>query len=294
MPPGHVPSSRRCRARRRSTCAASCRSRSTARASSRGCVARQGRALFAYLALHRERLVRRDELEDVLWDGRRPGTADALAPPLSRLRSAVGAERLRGRHELQLELGEDVWIDVEAAWSAVRGARSALDAGAAAEALASARAAEEILAAGLLPGLEGSWLDVERERIRDLRADALELIARAAAAAGGEALPAGETARARRPDWRRSGSPAGSRCSASWPRAATWPRPTGRSRPPACCCATSSACRPARICSPRTTRWRPVTGPAPRPPRCRCRSSRSSGATPRSRRWTRCSTAPGS
>lgn len=43
---------------------------------------RQGRLLFAFLTLHRERLVRRDELVEALWweDGPPPG-GDALLPP---------------------------------------------------------------------------------------------------------------------------------------------------------------------------------------------------------------------
>ena len=60
---------------------------------------RQGRLLFAYLALNRDRAVRRDELLDVLWpeEGPPPSGDSLLAPPLSRLRKALGAGRLEGR-----------------------------------------------------------------------------------------------------------------------------------------------------------------------------------------------------
>src|ERR687893_2768609 len=45
---------------------------------------RQGRLLLAYLILHRDRPVRRDELVEALWtEGAPPPSADALAPPLS-------------------------------------------------------------------------------------------------------------------------------------------------------------------------------------------------------------------
>ena len=57
---------------------------------------RQGRLLFAYLVLHRDRPVRRDELVDALWseDGQ-PASGDALLrPPLSRLQK-VGRPRRR-------------------------------------------------------------------------------------------------------------------------------------------------------------------------------------------------------
>ena len=53
---------------------------------------RQGRLLLAYLVLNRDRPVRRDELLEALWTGNGGApSADVLAPPLSRLRSALGA-----------------------------------------------------------------------------------------------------------------------------------------------------------------------------------------------------------
>ena len=74
---------------------------------------RQGRLLFAYLALHRDRPVRRDELAEALWSGKGapPAYESLLAPPLSRLRKALGPGVLDGRSELHLNLPEDAWID---------------------------------------------------------------------------------------------------------------------------------------------------------------------------------------
>ena len=45
---------------------------------------RQGRLLFAYLALNRDRPVRRDELAEALWSGKGapPAYESLLAPPL--------------------------------------------------------------------------------------------------------------------------------------------------------------------------------------------------------------------
>ena len=65
---------------------------------------RQGRMLLAYLVLNRHRAVRRDELADVLWaeSGTPEGGEALLAPPLSRLRRALGDGRLHGRGELWL------------------------------------------------------------------------------------------------------------------------------------------------------------------------------------------------
>ena len=78
---------------------------------------RQGRLLFAYLAINRDRPVRRDELAEALWSGKGapPAYESLLAPPLSRLRKALGPGVLEGRSELQLVLPEDTWIDWEVA-----------------------------------------------------------------------------------------------------------------------------------------------------------------------------------
>src|SRR3954451_9677840 len=61
---------------------------------------RQGRLLFAYLVLNRDRPVRRDELVDALWsENGQPESAEALLrPPLSRLGKALGPGRLEGPH----------------------------------------------------------------------------------------------------------------------------------------------------------------------------------------------------
>src|SRR5436190_1508143 len=82
---------------------------------------RQGRLLFAYLVLNRDRPVRRDELVDALWSGNgQPESADALLrPPLSRLRKALGPGRVEGRTELTLVLPPDAWIDWEVAHAAL-------------------------------------------------------------------------------------------------------------------------------------------------------------------------------
>ena len=89
---------------------------------------RQGRLLFAYLALNREREVRRDELVDVVWDDRPPGAPDAgLAALLTRVRRALGPEAIEGRGGLRLAL-PDVWLDVEEARAAAAEAEAALGA----------------------------------------------------------------------------------------------------------------------------------------------------------------------
>jgi DNA-binding SARP family transcriptional activator len=131
---------------------------------------RQGRLLFAYLALNRDRPVRRDELAEALWSGKGapPAYESLLAPPLSRLRKALGPGVLEGRSELQLRLPEDTWID----WEIVR---ARLRAGG----WEAAKEAVEIAERGLLPGLEAPWIDARRSELADLRVEALEAMARA-------------------------------------------------------------------------------------------------------------------
>src|SRR4051794_17730282 len=140
---------------------------------------RQGRLLFAYLAMHRERPVRRDELIEALWseEGPPPTGDSLLAPPLSRLRKAIGASRLEGRAELSLALPADTWIDWEVAHDGLAQARAAIQAGNWRGAWDPAREAVAIAEGGLLPGLEAAWIDERRRELHDLRVEALEAIA---------------------------------------------------------------------------------------------------------------------
>ena len=111
---------------------------------------RQGRLAFAYLVLHRDRAVRRDELIEALWahEGAPPSDT-ALAPVLSRLRRAIEPATLEGRDTLRLRFPEPVWVDVEAG----RAPPSRAQAAALAE-------------PGLLPHLDAPWLREPRERSR--------------------------------------------------------------------------------------------------------------------------------
>src|SRR3954464_11732347 len=122
---------------------------------------RQGRLLFAYLVMNRNRPVRRDELVEALWaeDGQ-PASGDALLrPPLSRLRKALGPGRLEGRGELTLVLPEDAWVDWEGAHSALARMRSGIGSGDFRTALDAAIEAADIAGRGLLPGLEADWIE---------------------------------------------------------------------------------------------------------------------------------------
>jgi DNA-binding SARP family transcriptional activator len=159
---------------------------------------RQGRLLIAYLLLNRDRPVRREELVEALWpEGDAPGGGEALAPPLSRLRKALGAERLVGRVELTLALPEDAWVDWEVAHEAMGRAAAALGAHDWRGAWGPAQAALAIADRGLLPGLEAPWIDERRTELADLRVQALEAVATIGARLRGtELAPAERGARA--------------------------------------------------------------------------------------------------
>ncbi len=151
---------------------------------------RQGRLLFAYLVLHRGRVVRRDELVDALWsDGAPPAGAERLlAPHLSRLRRILGTEAVDGRADLRLVLPEDTWIDWEAAHTDLAAAQAAFAAGDLDAASAAAAAVVATADAGLLPGLEAVWIEGARAELADARVEALEILARTGARQGGAAL----------------------------------------------------------------------------------------------------------
>lgn len=141
---------------------------------------RQGRLLFAYLALNHSRPVRRDELVEALWaDDGLPNTGETLlAPPLSRLRKGLGPGRLEGRSELELTFGDDFWIDWEAAQEGIDEAQKEIAAGDFQSAWHKAEEAEKILSGGLLPGLEARWIEEHRSMLEEHRLNALEAMAR--------------------------------------------------------------------------------------------------------------------
>lgn len=141
---------------------------------------RQGRLLFAYLALHRLRPVERSELLEALWpDGRDGG----LAPLLSKLRRIVPLDGTR----LALD---DAWVDVEAASDAVHRAESALAQGEPHRAWGPSQVALFASGRTFLAGEEAPWIDEERRSLSELHLRALEAYAACALAIGGTELPA--------------------------------------------------------------------------------------------------------
>lgn len=156
---------------------------------------RQARLVLAYLVVHRDRPVGRDELMELLWPEQPPASPEAsFRVLLVHLRQALGPGVLDGRGQLELRLGRDAWVDVEAASRARDLAETTLDAGDAITALAAAREALEILSRPLLGDLTSPWLDDRRRELDELRIPLLELAVRAGLRLGGRELGVAERA----------------------------------------------------------------------------------------------------
>jgi SARP family transcriptional regulator, regulator of embCAB operon len=142
----------------------------------------QGRTAFAFLAGERGSPVSRSALADALWPQRLPPSwQTALSSVVSKLRSLLpragvdGSAALRtdaGCYELRLPPG--TWIDHEAAADAIHEAESALRAGDPARAYGPSAVAHHIARRPFLPGEDGGWIDVRRERLASILVRALE------------------------------------------------------------------------------------------------------------------------
>ncbi|MBV9916485.1 MAG: winged helix-turn-helix domain-containing protein [Solirubrobacterales bacterium] len=156
---------------------------------------RQGRLLFAYLALNRDCAATRDELVDALWPYATPAAApSALTVLVSKLRAALGPQMLSGRTELRLNLPPDACIDVEDSLAAVHEAQSAVALGDWKRAWGPALHAQFIAGRRLLPEHDTPWLDQWRQRLDDVHDRALEAYAASCLGIGGTELPGAERA----------------------------------------------------------------------------------------------------
>jgi SARP family transcriptional regulator, regulator of embCAB operon len=156
---------------------------------------RQGRVLFAYLALNRSRSVTRDELIEALWPQAVPAAAPAaLSVLLSKLRATVGPDVLRGRSEVTLALPGDARVDVDDAFAGVHEAESAVALGEWRRAWGPALRAQFIAGRRLLPEHEAPWIDEWRRRLDDVLDHSLEAYAAACLGIGGTELAGAERA----------------------------------------------------------------------------------------------------
>jgi DNA-binding SARP family transcriptional activator/tetratricopeptide (TPR) repeat protein len=156
---------------------------------------RQGRLLFAYLVLNRDRDCGRAELIDLLWPERPPAAAEtALSALLSKLRRALGDGVLSGRSELRFAPGEPIEVDLETSAAAVTRGEAAIDAEDWEHAAALAR---EVLGVDLqtfLPDCEGPWVGEVRRELETIRLRGLEALAEACLRRGGRELGTAEQA----------------------------------------------------------------------------------------------------
>jgi DNA-binding SARP family transcriptional activator len=154
---------------------------------------RRGRAVFAYLVLRRGRQVPRDELLMAGWGEDAPMEAgNPLSVLLSKLRYALGPERIRGRTEIELVLPRATFVDVEAALEGAHRAETCIAERRWAEAWGPAGMAYHIATRPFLTGLEGPWIEDWRRRLEDVRVRGLECFAAASLGLGGPALAQAE------------------------------------------------------------------------------------------------------
>jgi DNA-binding SARP family transcriptional activator len=154
---------------------------------------RRGRVLFAYLVLNRGRPSPRDELLVAGWGEDAPADArNALSVLLSKLRHSLGADRLRGRTEIELLLPPATFVDVEAALEGAHRAESCIAEGRWAEAWGPAGIAYHVATRPFLTGLEAPWIDEWRRRLQEVRLRGLECFAAAGLGLGGPALAQAE------------------------------------------------------------------------------------------------------
>lgn len=133
----------------------------------------QGRLALAALVLER-RPLSRDQLADIVWgDAPPPRWTGALHTIVSKLRSLLNGAGLDGRTVLpstgggyELHLPPSSWVDIEDAVRRLDLAEGALRHDDARTATAEATVAWSILRRPLLTGLDGDWVERQRDRQR--------------------------------------------------------------------------------------------------------------------------------
>jgi DNA-binding SARP family transcriptional activator len=156
---------------------------------------RQGRALLAFLALHRGHELDHDRLADALWGEQPPGAPEAGVRALvSKLRAALGDGVVTGRGGARLSLPVGAWVDVEAADDAIHRAESAAGRGAWHEAWAPSHVALNVSRREFLPGHRAPWVQERRDHLAGVRQRALRCWAQAGLGIGGGELTDAERA----------------------------------------------------------------------------------------------------
>jgi pentatricopeptide repeat protein len=153
-----------------------------------GLPGRQGRLLFAYLALNRHRLIGREQLVEAVWPNAVPSASDtALNALLSKLRRALGTETIEGRSRIQLRV-RDAWVDVEAAAEAIHRAESSIALRDWVRAWGPSQVALFVSEREFAVGDDAPWIDEQRRQLGEIRLRALECYSAAALGIGGTEL----------------------------------------------------------------------------------------------------------
>lgn len=156
---------------------------------------KQGRLLFAYLAAHRQRPVPRSSLLDVLWPEEAPAAAEsALAALLAKLRRVIGDSIVCGKQELQLQLGQRAWIDLEAAADGLHRAESGIAAKDWARAWGPCRVAMHIAEREFMPAYDAKWMQPIRMRLASILVRSHECMVESGLGLGGAEIGTAERA----------------------------------------------------------------------------------------------------
>jgi DNA-binding SARP family transcriptional activator len=154
---------------------------------------RQGRLLFAYLTVNRDRVAARGELIEALWPRRLPAAPDlALSALLSKLRRLLPDGALEGRSEIRLELARHARVDVEAARDGIHRAEALIAARDWYAAIGHTLVAHNISQRRFLPNEEGDWIEELRRELEGIRVRALECTARRSLGLGGPEIAVAE------------------------------------------------------------------------------------------------------
>jgi DNA-binding SARP family transcriptional activator len=154
---------------------------------------RQGRVLFAYLALNRDRVASRAELAEAVWSRELPSAPDlALSALLSKLRRALPDGALEGRSQIRLELERGAIVDVDAARDGIHRAEALIAARDWYASIGPTLVAHNISRRPFLPGEEGGWIDEMRRELEEIRVRALECTARRSLGLGGSEIAVAE------------------------------------------------------------------------------------------------------
>ena len=157
----------------------------------------QQQRLFAFLLLHRDRPVTRDELVDAVWGEQAPAAvAAALSALISKLRTALGDDVVLGRGTPVVRFPGGSVVDAERAVIAAHEAEGLLARADLAAAYIRAVEARYITEREFLPGHDLPWVDAWRRRLQDVQCHALETHARSSLALGGSELAVADRATA--------------------------------------------------------------------------------------------------